>query len=222
MFPKGKHLIWGHFPLRISWINVMGFSNCHELADKATSRSLPISWSRVWARTFSLWGLMLGLLSSKCHQKKMRREQNSSDKHNLFFFLLPSPSYFRGVTLGSRVLRNSTQDCVLVHIWFLNLQHWSGSWWSSSEELLTIGLFFVTECELHSSQRQRALTGCRDHRFRFCLCSHHLLRSPFGSCAINILEDHVSFLQGEHRRQMAPHVMLFSACQSQDAKRHWN
>lgn len=86
VFPKGKHLIWGRFPLGISWINVMRFYKCHELPGKTVFCSFPISWSWVWTRGLSLRGLMLKSLSSKCH-KKAEKWANCWRKHTISLFL---------------------------------------------------------------------------------------------------------------------------------------
>lgn len=87
--PKGECLIWGHFPLGISWINVMGFHKCHELSGKSIFCSFPISWSWVWSRELSLRVLMLEWLSSECHKKRWE-VRKTAHINTGSLFLLPS------------------------------------------------------------------------------------------------------------------------------------
>lgn len=136
----------GSFPFGDFMNNVMGFYKCHELSGKTELCSFPISWSWVCIRALSLWGLMLERLSLKCHKKRWKVSKTAYI--NIVSLSLYSTFFrFRGITLGSWVLRNSTQDCVIFHI-FLSLQHWSGSLWFSSECMQTPAVWLRVQTTL--------------------------------------------------------------------------
>lgn len=165
---------------------------------------------RVWTRAFSLWGLMVGLLSSKYHKKdkKWTKELISTQPPFLPFTFSLLVQRSDSWQLGFKKFHPAlypTPDLTVKS----TAPAWL--WWSHREELLTMGSLRRSADCVHP--RGSMLWLAADHRFQFYLRSPHFLRGPLDSRAMdNIVEDHVSLLRDRHTGQVPPRVMMFSAC----------
>lgn len=179
---------------------------------------------RVWTRAFSLWGLMVGLLSSKYHKKdkKWTKELISTQPPFLPFAFSLRVRRSDSWQLGFKKFHPTlypTPDLTVK----CTAPAWL--WWSHREELLTMGsLRLSADCVRTVFIPEAAsLTGCRPQ--------------------ISVLPTFTSFpkepirLQGNGQHGRGPCVLVtgqahraggtlrddvFCLPHSQDARRHWN